>query len=137
VTYVALFHSLIYHSGLLGLILWRHASSNENYNTSNSVGIWLENGSSIPEFFLFSTASRPALGPTQPPVQWEPWTLFPGVKRLGREANHSLPSSAEVENGDIITAFPHTSSWHSASLSTGTTLYFAFFWYPVIGINSF
>jgi hypothetical protein len=43
--------------------------------------------------------SRPALGPTQPPVQWVPEVLTPGVKaRPGRDAEHSLPSSAEVEN---------------------------------------
>jgi hypothetical protein len=29
----------------------------------------------------FSSVSRPALGPTQPPVQWVPGVLSPGVKR--------------------------------------------------------
>jgi hypothetical protein len=29
-------------------------------------------------FFLFSTASRRTLGPTQPPIQWEPGTLSQG-----------------------------------------------------------
>jgi len=39
--------------------------------------------------------SRPALGPTQPPVQWVPG--LPGGKlRLGHAADHSLPSSAAV-----------------------------------------
>jgi hypothetical protein len=43
--------------------------------------------------------SRPALEPTQPPVQWVPEVLSPGVKaRPGRDADHSPPSSAEVEN---------------------------------------
>jgi hypothetical protein len=46
-----------------------------------------------------SSVSRPALGPTQPPVQWVPGILTPGVKtRLGRDADHSPPSSAEVVN---------------------------------------
>jgi hypothetical protein len=27
--------------------------------------------------FLFTTASRPALGPTQPPLQWVPVALSP------------------------------------------------------------
>jgi hypothetical protein len=47
--------------------------------------------------FLFTTASRTALGPTQPPIQWVPGTLSLGVKRPGREADHSPPSSAEVK----------------------------------------
>jgi hypothetical protein len=38
-----------------------------------------------------------ALGPTQPPIQWVPGPLFLGVKRSGREADHSPPSSAEVK----------------------------------------
>jgi hypothetical protein len=49
------------------------------------------------EIFLFITASRTALGPTQPPIQWVPGALFLGVKRPGREAGHSSPSSAEVK----------------------------------------
>jgi hypothetical protein len=47
--------------------------------------------------FLFTTASRKALGPTQPPIQWIPGALSLGVKRPGREADHSPPSSAEVK----------------------------------------
>jgi hypothetical protein len=34
--------------------------------------------------------SRPALGPTQPPVQWVPWVLSPGVKR-GRGVTLTTP----------------------------------------------
>jgi hypothetical protein len=48
--------------------------------------------------FLFATASRPALGPTQPPIQWVPEALSLGVKRPGHEADQSPPSSAEVNN---------------------------------------
>jgi hypothetical protein len=47
--------------------------------------------------FLFTTASRTALGPTQPPIQWVAGALSLGVKRPGREADHSPPSSAEVK----------------------------------------
>ena len=39
--------------------------------------------------------SRPALGPTQPPVQWVPG-LSRGKVRPGRAAEHSPPSSAAV-----------------------------------------
>jgi hypothetical protein len=47
--------------------------------------------------FLFTTASRPALEPAQPPIQWVPGALSLGIKRLKREAHHSSPSSAEVK----------------------------------------
>jgi hypothetical protein len=36
--------------------------------------------------FPFTTASRTALGPTQPPIQWVPGALSLGVKRPGRGA---------------------------------------------------
>jgi hypothetical protein len=47
--------------------------------------------------FLFTTESRPALEPTRPPIQWVPGVISLGVKRLGHEADHSPPSSAEVK----------------------------------------
>jgi hypothetical protein len=46
--------------------------------------------------FLFTTASRTALGPAQPPIQWVTGALSLGVKRPRHEADHSPPSSAEV-----------------------------------------
>jgi hypothetical protein len=49
------------------------------------------------EIFLFTTMSRMALGPIQSPIQWVPRALSLGVKRLGREADHSPPSSAKVK----------------------------------------
>jgi hypothetical protein len=41
-----------------------------------------------PGIFLFTTASRTALGPTQPPIQWVPGALSLGIKMPGREADH-------------------------------------------------
>jgi hypothetical protein len=55
---------------------------------------------------LFTAVSRPALGPTKPPIQWIPGALSVGVKRPGREADHSLPSSAEFKNAWIYTSAP-------------------------------
>jgi hypothetical protein len=39
---------------------------------------------------------------------------FPGVKRPGREADHSPPSSAEVKNGGALPPLPHTLPWCDA-----------------------
>jgi hypothetical protein len=39
-----------------------------------------------------------ALGPTQTPIHWVPGTLFLGLKRPWREADHSPQSIAEVKN---------------------------------------
>jgi hypothetical protein len=56
--------------------------------------------------FLFSTSSRPALGSTQPPVQWVPEALSSAVKRPGREADHSPPASSEVKKIWIYISTP-------------------------------
>jgi hypothetical protein len=56
------------------------------------------------KIFLFSTVSRLTLGTTQPPIQWVPWALSPGVKRQGHEADPSPPSSAEVKKGGTYTS---------------------------------
>jgi hypothetical protein len=67
--------------------------------------------------FLFTTASRTTVGPTQPPIQWVPGALSLGVKRSGREADHSPPSSAEVkEFVEIYVHSPNTPSWRGAQL---------------------
>jgi hypothetical protein len=54
----------------------------------------------------FSTAFILAMGPTKPPIQWEPGALFPDIKRLGREADYSPPTSAEVKKIWIYTSIP-------------------------------
>jgi hypothetical protein len=66
------------------------------------------------EIFLFSTVSRLALGSTQSPIQWVLGAVSLDVKWPGREADHSLPFSAEVMNGGVISPFLQTSSWRSA-----------------------
>jgi hypothetical protein len=62
------------------------------------------------EIFLFPSASRPALWPTQPPIRWVSVAFSPGVKRQGNEADHS-PSSAGLKIGGAILPLLHTSSW--------------------------
>ena len=44
----------------------------------------------------FPHPSRPALGPTQPPIQWAP-VLFPGAKAAGTWRWPLTPSNAEVK----------------------------------------
>jgi hypothetical protein len=61
--------------------------------------------------FLFSTESRPALGPPQLPIKWVPGSLSPGVKRQVREDDHSPLSSVGVKNGENISPLLHLSSW--------------------------
>jgi hypothetical protein len=74
--------------------------------------------------FLLTTASRTALGPTQPPIQWVPGFLSLGVKRRRREADYSPPSRAEVKNAWNYTSTPQYTfmAWCSVTKSTGATL---------------
>jgi hypothetical protein len=53
----------------------------------------------IRRFSPLQLTFRPILGPTQPHIQW-----VPGIKRLGPEADHSPPCSAEVRRGGAITS---------------------------------
>jgi hypothetical protein len=53
----------------------------------------------------FSVSSRPSLGPLAP-YQWVPRAFSPGVKRQGREADHSPPTNAEVKKTWIYTSTP-------------------------------
>jgi hypothetical protein len=58
------------------------------------------------EISLFITVSRTALGPIQTPIQWVSGALSLGVKRPGREADHSRPPSAIVKNASSYTSTP-------------------------------
>jgi hypothetical protein len=67
--------------------------------------------------FPLPSVSRPALGPTQPPVQWVPGVLSPGSKAWpGRDADHS--SSAEVVNEEelYLLLSPQAPSWRVEGL---------------------
>jgi hypothetical protein len=75
--------------------------------------------------FLSTTASRPTLGSTQPPIQLIQGALSLGVKRPGSEADHSPPPSAEVkECVELYLHSPNMPSWRGAPLkNTGTTVF--------------
>jgi hypothetical protein len=69
-----------------------------NYLVATATDYGLDGAGSIPgNAALFSTSSRPVLGSKQRPIQGAA-----GVKRPGREADHSPPSSAQVKNGGAI-----------------------------------
>jgi hypothetical protein len=72
--------------------------------------------------FLFTTESRPALGTTQPPIQWVLGALW--LRRQRREADHSPPSSVEVKNAWSYIPIPKYASMALCSVkeSTRTTL---------------
>jgi hypothetical protein len=82
--------------------------------TGWTIGIWGFDSQRELGIFLFTIRSRLALGPTQLPIQWVPGTLSPGIKRPRREAYHSPPSSAEVNNAWRYTSAPNTSSCRGA-----------------------
>jgi hypothetical protein len=67
---------------------------------------------------LSSTSSRPALGPTQFLTEWVTLPLSPGIKRLGREADHVPPTSADVKKTWIYTSTPPYvfMTWYLATL---------------------
>jgi len=75
--------------------------------------------------FLFTTASRRALGPNHPPIQWVPGVLSLGVKRPECETDNSPPSSAEVRNAWSVTSTPQYAfmTWFSVKAQEQLYLY--------------
>jgi hypothetical protein len=54
----------------------------------------------------FLRVVQTGLGPTQPPTQWVPGALSPGVKRPGREADYSPPANIQVKKTWVYTSTP-------------------------------
>jgi hypothetical protein len=84
---------------------------------------WFESRQGL-GIFLFTTASRLAMVPTQTPIQWVPGALSLGVKRPGREADHSPPSSAEVK--ECVEDNSTLPIWRSAQLMHRDNFTFTF-----------
>ena len=64
------------------------------------------------ETFLFSKASRPALGPLILSTKCIPRALSPGPKRRQCEADHTPPPNTKVKNEWSFTSTPHMLYWH-------------------------
>jgi hypothetical protein len=68
-----------------------------------------------------------ALGPTQPPIQWVSGILSLGIKRLGREADHSPPSTAKVKEWvELYLHSLNTPPWRGAQLKHRDNFTFTF-----------
>jgi hypothetical protein len=100
-----------FEHGTFRIRVWRATAMPTCSVVAQSVSIatayGLDDRGSVPgrgKIFLYSTASRPTLGPTQPPSQWVSGGVSPGVKRQGREA--SPPSRAKVKNCEAIPPLP-------------------------------
>jgi hypothetical protein len=114
------------------VILWCYSDS----SVGIALGYRLDDRDSRVRFpgglgiFLFTSASRPDLGPTQPPIQWVPEALSLGVKRPGREADHSSPSSAEVKEWvELYLHSHHTPTCRGAQLKHKDNFTFTFTFY--------
>jgi hypothetical protein len=61
----------------------------------------LDDWDSIPgkgkEFFFLATVSRPALRPTQSPIQWVPGSFPGGIVRPGSDTDHSPLCNGEIK----------------------------------------
>jgi hypothetical protein len=106
----------------------RHKSNGSSVNTA--LGYRLDDqGSRFDSqqrlgIFLF-TASRMALGPTQPPIQWVPEALSLGVKWPGHEADHSPHVEPRSNNEWSYTFTPQYTfmAWCSAKAQGQLYLY--------------
>jgi hypothetical protein len=65
---------------------------------------------------LLCTLFTLVLGPTQPPIQWVPWALFPGVMQPGVKLTTHFHLVLWSRMRGSIHSLPHTSSWGSAYL---------------------
>jgi hypothetical protein len=77
------------------------------------------------KIYFYYTSSRPALELIQPHTSQVLEAFSPGIKRQGREDDHSPPSNAEVKSGGTIPPLPHTSSWHVLVNHAREQLYFS------------
>jgi len=118
---VSFYHSFLQYAFPLCLVfiiffffffLWRIRCSSVSIG-SRLRATWLElNSWQEQGFYLFTTASRPVLRPTQPPIKWVPGELSPGIKRWGVKLTTRLHLVPMLRMRGAIPPLPQTSSWH-------------------------
>jgi hypothetical protein len=99
-------HIAPYYTILHRIILFKHYTlyfKNRDSSVTIATGYGQDGRGSIPSrgWEFFSSPPRPDQlwgTSSQPPIQWVAKSLSPGLKRPGREADNSSPSSAEVKN---------------------------------------
>jgi hypothetical protein len=74
--------------------------------------------------FVFSEISRPAVGFTQPPIQWVPGSLSAALKRPRCEVDHWPSSSVEAKNDWSYTSI--SSVWFNGVYRVNFIFYFIF-----------
>jgi hypothetical protein len=70
---------------------------------TDGLGFYSRQGQNM---ILYTIASRPPLQPTQSPILWALAAISTGLKWPGREANHSPPSSGDVNSDGAIPPLP-------------------------------
>jgi hypothetical protein len=85
-------------------------------NNYSCIGRWMFDPRQGQRIFLLASAPRPALGPTQPPIQWVPGVLSLGVKH-GRGVmltNHPHLVSRLRMSMSYTSSPPHVPPWRVA-----------------------
>jgi hypothetical protein len=76
-----------------------------------TAGVRFSEGAMNSSLLLFVQTGSGVHPASYPIIQWVPGVLSPEVKGSVREYYYSLPSGAEVKNGECISPLPHDSSW--------------------------
>jgi len=102
------FHAREYFNKSLQEIKWIYGSRRPNTEvTKVHWRLWFDSRQRL-RIFLFATTSRPVLGPIQPPIHWVPRSIYSGVKRPWRVADHSPPSYDQVNAWNYNSTTPYT-----------------------------
>jgi hypothetical protein len=90
------------------ILAYYNSRCRNTFDTMHSLACWLENwghnGRNKVTLFLVSVETWHVWSTWRISAKWVPGSLSPGVKRPGREVDHSPPTSAEVKKVWIYTS---------------------------------